>query len=246
MWYDHPGTRDEFGHRFDLITAPDPLDVLSLAFVRDKHLRVPNDGDVEDEFITRLIKSVYFTAERVTRRCLLPQTRQLVIDHFPFDRHDWPGYALGYLLPGIVARRRIVIPMPPLISVTSVEYIDPDGNTQTLDPSKYTVSIPRGPRAKSGYILPNPITSIWPVTQIRPDAVTITVEAGYALPGSPAAPDTGSPAPLLPETAIPEEVVTGMLLWIGEHYKQRSESIDGRFGPAVVRANDIWMGYRAY
>ncbi len=228
--------------RSDVLVAPDPLDLLSVGFVRDKHLRVPNNGDVEDSYIERLIRSTYGAAERETRRALLPQTRQLVLACFPGQHHY-------FYYGGFRHRTGIIIPCPPLISVTAIDYIDTDGAAASLDPDDdIYVSIPKGPQARRGFIIPKPVTANWPATQIGyPEAVKITYEAGYGLDGSPA--PVGSPVDesALPESAVPQEIVSGMLLMSGEMYKQRSESVDtAKLTPALIRAKDIWVSYRAY
>ncbi len=238
----------EFAWRSDLIDAPNPLDLLSVAFVRDSHLRIPNYG-VEDDYIEFLIRTVYSAAERVSRRALLPQTRQMVMDHFPIDGYlGWSGMALGYLLPGMIGRRQILIPVPPLIEVTEISYLDLNGDEQVIDPANYTVSIPRGPRAKPGYVIPAPITRPWPLTVLVPDAVKITYRAGYAaVAGSPDfGSPVGSPPPTNPRTEVPMEIVAGMLLGIGEMYRTRSESIDSRMTPGINQAKMMWKEYRAY
>lgn len=70
----------------------------------------------------------------------------------------------------------IRLPQPPLVSVTSVTYLDTDGDEQTLSASKYAVHIDRGP----GYIRLKP-DQAWPGTQSGvDDAVRVRFVAGYA------------------------------------------------------------------
>src|SRR5690606_26486303 len=70
-------------------------------------------------------------------RCLAPQTWLGAIDG------TWPRFALpiraidpsqyGTWCSGIV------IPLPPLIEVETIKYVDPSGSLQVLDPSQYVV-----------------------------------------------------------------------------------------------------------
>jgi uncharacterized phiE125 gp8 family phage protein len=196
-----------------LVTAPSSEPV-SLAFVRDDHLRVTN-GAVEDDWIERAIRTATRMAQRVTGRFLMPQTHDLVMTAFP----------CGAFSP----------PHPPLISVPSITYVDADGETQTLDTSLYQVSAPIGPHARPGIIAPA-YGEVWPTTRLETlEAVTVRFRAGYTRPGS-------------PETAdVPDDIVSGMLLVIGELYKQRSLSVHTvQNTPAVIRARDLWLPYKAY
>lgn len=128
----------------------------------------------------------------------------------------------------------ILVPRPPLLSIVSIDYIDTEGVEQTLAADQYQVSRATGPRAGRGRIRPAYGLS-WPTTRSQMDAVTVTFEAGYESVGSPASPD------------VPDDIVHGMLLVIGELYKQRSESVHAfNQNPALIRARDIWVGYRVY
>lgn len=151
----------------ELVTGPDldTDDTLSLAVVRDDHLRGAN-GTAEDDYITRLLKVSYRAAERVTRRAHLPQTWDLVLDRFPVCQIEFP--------------------LPPLQSVTSITYVDEDGAEQTLlgSPEEFQVVTPSGPKAKKGYIVPL-YDELWPETRSMPEAVRVRFVCGYPMVGSP-------------------------------------------------------------
>jgi uncharacterized phiE125 gp8 family phage protein len=189
---------------------------LTVDYVRDYHLRSPN-GNAEDSYIETLIRVARRAAERVTRRALVPQTWRLVMSGFPCGGP-------------------IVVPKPPLQSVTAITYIDEDGVEQTWggSPLPYEVVAPSGPQARYGLIAPA-YEQVWPTTRRQLEAVTVEFIAGY--------PETGSPA----EAQIPEDITHGMLLMIGELYKQRSESVHAfNQNPALIRARDLWLGYQVY
>lgn len=191
------------------------LDPLTLAFVRDSHLRVTS-GTVENDYITSLMKTSFRRAERVTQRSLIPQQKALVLDRFPC----WA----------------IELPQPPCVSVESITYLDEDGAEQTLSgsPAEYDVSLPSGPTAGRARITPLYGMS-WPAARCQPDAVTVTFTAGYPLAGSREVAD------------IPEDITHGRLLMIAELYRQRSESVrEPNQTPAMIRARELWLAYKAY
>lgn len=66
------------------------------------------------------------------------------------------------------------LPYPPLSSVTQIQYVDTDGDTQTLSSDVYTVDTTREPGlVRLGY------DQSWPATRDYPGAVTIEYVAGY-------------------------------------------------------------------
>jgi uncharacterized phiE125 gp8 family phage protein len=133
-----------------LITAPtvEPVTVEEAK----TFLRV--DGNDEDLLITGLIASVRAEAEKITRRALLTQTWELVLDSFP-----------SY---------EIVVPLPRLQSVTSIKYIDLNGVEQTLDPATYQVDTDNEPAR----IVPAYGQS-WPAGRNQINAVRVRYVAGY-------------------------------------------------------------------
>lgn len=197
--------------------APDwDLDPLTVEFVRDQHLRSPN-GSAEDDYITHLIRTSYWQAERRTERTLIPRDRVLVADGFPSSG--------TFLLPG-----------PPLISVTSIDYLDGDGVSQPLtgSPDEFYWETSSGPLARRGRVTPL-YSASWPSTRLEMGAVRITFRAGY------------EPLTVGGLANIPDEINAARLLIIGELYKQRSESVIGASpAPALVRARDMFFGYRVF
>jgi uncharacterized phiE125 gp8 family phage protein len=149
--------------RSDIVTAADreapPLD---LAFVRDKVLRVVDDG-YGDDHIEHLIWSAVAAAEAQTHRTIAPATLALVLDRFPCWAIELPG--------------------PPLISISAVTYVDTDGATQTLTTSPESFqTVPSG-RASRAQLVPL-YGEVWPVTRCQPEAVRIEYRAGYEDPAA--------------------------------------------------------------
>ena len=129
-----------------------------LADVKD-YLRVTTTAD--DTWIDRdIIPAAVTDAESLTGRALLDQTYTLKLR----------GFGHG----------PIVIPHPPLDSVTSISYLDTNGDSQTWASSKYTVSTPSGEHAGHATIQPTYDES-YPSTQSVVDSVTIVFIAGYGV-----------------------------------------------------------------
>lgn len=96
-------------------------------------------------------------------RSLVNQTRNLYLDCFPTGGEP------------------IMLPAPPLQSVTSIGYMDENGSTQTYASTEYQVHAPTN---KQGFLQPMP-GGVYPGTYSdRPDAVRITYVAGYGSTGS--------------------------------------------------------------
>lgn len=200
----------------DLITAPSGLAV-DVAYVRDDHLRV-TAGTVEDTKIQRAIEASTQACEAFTGRSLLPQTWALVLTTFPTG---------GLLLPRV-----------PLIDVTSIAYSDENGDPQTLASNLYNVQRQSGPQCRRSWIDPIPDT-VWPATQLRRDAVTVTYRAGYV--------ETPGASPEV--TNIPSGLKEGIAMRAAELYKQRSDSIIGIgvvMVPAFAGSRALWHPYKVY
>lgn len=138
------------------MTAPqtEPISVVEAK----AHLRV--DVDDENDLINTLRSAAREYGETCTHRAFVTQS-------WDDKRCGFPGYD-----------EAIWLPRPPLISVTSVTYIDTAGVTQTWSSSLYTVIAPAGPKASAGSIVPN-YGQIYPATRDVVNAVTIRFVAGY-------------------------------------------------------------------
>jgi uncharacterized phiE125 gp8 family phage protein len=125
------------------------------------HLRVDHSDD--DNAITDILKAAFDMVERKTGRAYREQTATLFLDGFPNGAEP------------------MVLPRPPLQSVTSITYTDAAGNNQTLASNQYEVITSAVP----GEIIPvNGV--VWPVALNRRGSVRITFAAGNAA----ACPDT--------------------------------------------------------
>lgn len=192
------------------------LDPLTVAFVRDQHLRTSN-GDAEDDYIAHLMRASLRIGQNATARSWIPQGWTLVADRFPSSE--------------------FLMPMPPLLSVESIDYIDENGDPHTLtgSPAQFLVSAPSGPKAKYGRLTPL-VDESWPGARTQDGAVRVHFQAGYRL-------TAGSPQ----VAGIPDDLTEGRLLLIGEMYKQRSESVHAfNQNPALIRARSLFTPYKVY
>jgi uncharacterized phiE125 gp8 family phage protein len=118
----------------------------------------------EDTYYATLIAAAREYAEFATQRQLVTATWKLYLDEFPYDSGN--GYA--------PRDGQIVVPYPPLASVTSIEYVDTAGASQTLSASLYTVDS----KTQPGRIVPS-FGNSWPSVRSVANAVTVTYVAGY-------------------------------------------------------------------
>jgi hypothetical protein len=179
-----------------------------------------------------LVVSAFITASRQMidgangwlGRALITQTWELVVDRFegygpPIEKGFYPReyYQSDYYYAGCYGQPYrqspgIIIPLPPLQSVTFVKYLDVDGALQTLDPSVYVVQ--KG--EPSHLVLAN--GQSWPSISTLPGSVIIRFIAGYGDDGSDV-PETARMAialqaqylrSMLSENALRSESVTGV------------------------------------
>lgn len=166
-----------------VITQPD-YEPVSLQEAKD-HLRIEHDD--QDALIEALITAARQNLDGpdgTLGRCLISQTLRLTLDEFP---------------------REIVLPCPPLISVTSIEYMDGGSPTYTELASYQVASKAEPALIKPAY------GEYWPVVQCgNYDAVRVTYTAGYgAYPG-----------------AVPLAIKQAMLLMIGDMYENTEASVN--------------------
>lgn len=161
-----------------LITAPESEPV-TLAEAK-AHMRVTHDD--EDTLITALIAAAREACEQKLGRALITQTWEKVLDAFP--------------------ENEIRLPWPPLISITSVKYIDTSGAQQTLAADVYTIDADSEP----GWLLLAD-GETWPETLDVANAVRVRYSAGYGAAG-----------------AVPQSIKAWLLLKIAELYEHREAS----------------------
>lgn len=195
----------------ELVTGP-TSDPVSLAEAK-AHCRIDHSDD--DGLLAGYILAARQLVERDTSRALMEQTWRAF-----FDR-CWPSY-----FDGRCYRPGIVLPMPPLVSVVSISYVDTVGVTQTLGSDQYRV-------ARFGHRgLIEPAYGVtWPPVRPQLDAITVEFVAGYGSnPGD-----------------IPEPIRQALLLLIGHFYEHREAVNVGSAVNEMPFAVDALLGpYRVF
>lgn len=134
-------------------TTPPTAEPVSLVEAK-AHLRV--DASADNVLITQLIRAARSQAEAFLARQLVVATYQWKLDGFPavFE-----------------------VPRPPLISVSSITYVDTNGDTQTVTASDYVVETTGDVgRIREAY------NTTWPTTRADFNSVTVNFVSGYAVP----------------------------------------------------------------
>ena len=153
-----------------------------------QHLRVSSaDEDFLIESYVKAATQHLDGRDGALGRCLLTQTWQLKLDRF---------------------QDPITVPLPPCQSVTSIQYVDVDGNTQTLAASEYHVA--RMDDAAPAIIRPA-YGKTWPSTRPIPESVIVTFVAGFG----------DDPAD------VPETIRTAILEHVGTLFENRESTIVG-------------------
>lgn len=151
------------------ITPPTALP-LDLAEAK-AHARVDISDD--DALLTALIGAVTDYAENLTGKQLVSARWKQVMDSFPGYETTFSPYGRTFSLPG----NAILLRRHPVIQVVSIQYLDMAGNTQTVDPSTYTVDYSTEP------VRITPVFgAIWPIPLPQIGSAWVTFDAGYAAP----------------------------------------------------------------
>jgi uncharacterized phiE125 gp8 family phage protein len=159
------------------------------------------DTSDDDILIASLIKAGRAAVEEFTQRAMVRRTY----------RADIPCFA-----------DEIILPMPPLVSVSSFQYYNTDSPTAltAVDAADYRVSAERSTVYRSW-------GESWPARFVRHDAVQITYVAGYA-------PSTDSPITDHAE-GVPEPMKTAVKFYAADLYQNREISM---YGPGMAVAEN--------
>lgn len=193
------------------LVTPPSTDPVTLAEAK-AHLNVNFSDD--DALISGYIRSAQMAIVYDTGHALSPSTWDLVYDAFPSG--NTPN---GYTQ----------IPIGPLISVDSVNYVDPTTELEVqLANSEYEVDT----MSFLGGV--QPISTGWPATFSTINAVRIRFVAGY--------PDSGSPI----TSTVPESLKHAVLLLVRDMYDFRGSYVAGvitKIPEAVRRLTDPFQTY---
>lgn len=135
-----------------LVVSSDPATNPVTTAEAKSHMRIDTSDD--DTLIDGLVGAATLYAENYTGRAFVTQTLVLRLDGFPSTE--------------------IVLPRSPAQSVTSIQYVDTDGATQTWSSSEYVVDA----NSKPARVRPD-VDEDWPNVRDQMDSVTVTFVAGY-------------------------------------------------------------------
>lgn len=191
-----------------LVTAAAALPVdLNIA---KSHLKIDDDDTNEDALnMGRIRSAVAYLDGRdgILNRALITQTWDWKLDAFPAS-----------------SSRGLEVPLPPLQSITSINYTDTAGVSQLWAAAKYQVDTASVP----GRILPA-FGETWPSTRADMNAVTVRLEAGYG-------PDPAD---------VPEPIRQAIMVMVADASEQRQEFIVGAIVATLPTVKRLLALYRA-
>jgi uncharacterized phiE125 gp8 family phage protein len=174
-----------------LITPP----AVTPVALADVKLQSRITGTDEDVLLTQMIASATAGCENKLKRAICTQTWERTEDRFPAD-----GSA-------------IILPFPPVQTITSILYFDDNNVQQTLSPGSYVLDNDSEP----GWTMPA-WGYVWPTTAFVPNAVRIRYVCGYGV-----------------ASAVPEAIKTWILMRVASLYEAREQFITG----TIVQQNPV-------
>lgn len=186
------------------IVTPPARQAVQTAMVK-QFLRVEHNED--DGLIDVMIQSATQQIEDMTRRALTTRTYRLYLDRFP------------------MGRGAIVVPRPPMVSVSSITYVASDGTSTVLPTANYRVVATREP----GEIEPAYGYS-WPTVRRQSHAVTVEFVCGYG-----------------DEDDVPQPLATAIMQTVADLYEHRESFVTGTIASELpyTRRNLVWP-YRIF
>lgn len=167
------------------------------------HLKVLTTN--EDALITNMITAA---REEVEKYCNISLVEQTIEESFPCFPVAENYNTLSSLW----------LSVSPLISIDSINYIDTDGNSQTLATSVYDLD----DKTKPGKVTLK-YNQTWPSTAKIENAVTVTYKAGFG--------DTAAD--------VPQTIKQAMLLMLGNWFEKREDDPQTPFTRKIGNAQ--WL-----
>lgn len=165
-----------------IVTSAPATEILTTSETKG-YLKV--DTSADDTLIGNMVKAMRQHAEQYLGQALITQTIEEKIDTFPATNEFFLGAA-------------------PVQSITSIQYVDTDGATQTWDSANYILDAHR----KHARITPAYATT-WPSVRAQTNAITITYVAGYG--------DN--------VTDVPETIREAILAGVADRYDNREDYV---------------------
>jgi hypothetical protein len=170
------------------------------------------DINDDDALITAYITAAREKCESFLSRSFITTGWRLSLDGFPGQINRFASVA-GYAELGIVSLYGavpewalagtafpIVTDRARLIAVSSLSYLDQNGNRQTMDPSAYSVEALDGGRISPAY------GTSWPPARVYPGSILVDLTLGYG-------PDA---------SYVPSVIKQSILMTVGHLYENRA------------------------
>ncbi len=204
------------------ITAPDPI--LTVAEAK-KHLRVEHSDDdwLIDAYI-QAVTDIIDGPHGYLGRALGPQTWDLILSDAEFG--------LG-LVCGRPASTRLDIPLAPLVSVDAVEYRSSGGTLTAF--TTFDAFAVNG--ASVGSIRPS-FGQSWPTLGEAGDAFRVRFQCGYGV--------SNQDSPPVIVEAVPWAIKAGIILHVGDLYKNRETTVLGQTVEILPAAKELLRPFRVH
>ena len=160
------------------------------------HLRITHSSD--DTLIGDYATAAQDVMQRLLRRSLMVQTITMKMDNFPSEA--------------------IELPRPPALSVTSIQYVDTDGDTQTWASANYDVDISSEPARITPAYNSEVLQDFPDVRTDTPNSVTIVYQAGHSAVGD-----------------VNDTIRLAFKLLVGHYYENREAT-------SFAKLNDLPLG----
>lgn len=153
------------------VTVPPAIEPVSVEQVK---AMLGITTDTRDATIAMQITIARTLAEEFTARAFITQTIQYQVDRFPPGRIPWWDGTIQAPLRAFISQEPLLLPRPPLVTLTSVQYYDESNTLRIIDSSSYYVDSITEPAR----VVLNPGVS-WPTDVRDRAAVLVTYNAGY-------------------------------------------------------------------
>lgn len=201
-----------------LITPPSELPVTLEEVKAQLSIEDTDWDELLVQLITAATESLDGPYGDLCGRALMPQTWDYYQDAFPSGGGYYP-YPFNN-----INSANLRLPLPPLIEVESVNYVDPDTQLEVvLATSEYEVDTIGTPY---GWVIP--ATGGWPTPMSTANAVRVRFTAGYPVTGS-------SPS----EVTVPAGVRQAIILLVIDMYGKGSAFVDRTQTPNLIAYENL-------
>lgn len=203
------------------LVTPPAVEPVSLGDLK-AHLRV--DVDKDDLLINRIGIAAREHVEEISGQQLIQATYDRCLTGFPSRGCEYNFYQDDYRnQKTYVERVAIRLPKPPLVSITSISYVDENGTPQVLSSSNYQVDA----KSRPGFVVPA-YGLTWPGARRQPQAVTVRFVAGHSATAA----------------GVPEIMIAWICLVAGALYEYREPVITGTIQATIEYLDSMFWSHR--